>query len=296
MFRPTKKLRGDATSARLPQGARTTHGKRALVVVDEGVSGRELTLSLTERLGDGVEDVFVVAPALPESRLDLMMGAVDEAIPPARERLEETLDALRAAGLVASGEVGDSDPIQAMNDEVVKFAPDQIILVAHTEAEGSPVEKGLLEQAERDFDLPVLELVVTREEEPEVLDVKSTRRGSSRGEDGAYGLPINRRDTAGIIVGLLCTIILGVLAAKGLANSDTGGGDHEESRAGTEAAAMILIALAFALINLGHIVALILAQGVRFEGLFNRFFSKMSLIGTPLALIPQVILLLISQY
>jgi hypothetical protein len=286
------------TTDRFPQGARTASGKRALVVIDEAVSGEELTRSLLGHLGEGVEDVFVVAPALPESKLDLMMGAVDEAIPPARERLEETLKALKDAGLRASGEVGDSDPIQAMNDEVVKFAPDQIVLVAHDEDEGSPVEKGLLEQAERDFDLPVLELVVTREADPEVIDVQKTKRGSwrGRGESGAYLPPVNKRDIAGIVVGFLCTIILGILAAKGLANSHTGGGNHEENRAGTEAAAMLLIALAFALINLGHIVALIMAQGVRFEGLFNRFFSSVSLIGTPLALIPQIVLLIISGH
>ena len=286
------------TTNRFPQGARTASGKRALVVIDEAVSGEELTRSLLGHLGEGVEDVFVVAPALPESKLDLMMGAVDEAIPPARERLEETLKALKDAGLRASGEVGDSDPIQAMNDEVVKFAPDQIVLVAHDEDEGSPVEKGLLEQAERDFDLPVLELVVTREADPEVIDVQKTKRGSwrGRGESGAYLPPVNKRDIAGIVVGFLCTIILGILAAKGLANSHTGGGNHEENRAGTEAAAMLLIALAFALINLGHIVALIMAQGVRFEGLFNRFFSSVSLIGTPLALIPQIVLLIISGH
>jgi hypothetical protein len=286
------------TTDRLPQGARTDSGKRALVVIDEAVSGEELTRSLLGHLGKDVEEVFVVAPALPESKLDLMMGAVDEAIPPARERLEETLEALKDAGLRASGEVGDSDPIQAMNDEVIKFAPDQIVLVAHDEEEGSPVEKGLLEQAERDFDLPVLELVVSRDAEPEVIDVQKTKRGSwrGRGESGAYLPPVNRRDIAGIIVGFTCTIILGILAAKGLANSHTGGGNHEENRAGTEAAAMLLIALAFALINLGHIVALIIAQGVRFEGLFNRFFSRVSLIGTPLALIPQIVLLIISGH
>jgi hypothetical protein len=285
-------------SEQVPQDATGTGVRRALLVIDEAVSGRELTRALTERLEGGIEEVFVVAPALPESKLELMMGDVDDAIPPARERLEETLDALRAAGVKASGEVGDSDPIQAMNDEVVKFDPDQIILVAHTEAEGSPIEKGLLEQAERDFDLPVLELVVTREAEPEVVDVRKTKRGSwrGRGKSGAYLPPVNRRDIAGIIVGFLCTIILGILAAKGLSNSHTSAGDHEESRAGTEAAAMLLIALAFALINLGHIVALILAQGVRFEGLFNRFFAKMSLIGTPLALIPQIVLLIISGH
>jgi hypothetical protein len=274
----------------------TTH--RALVVIDEAVSGRELTRALTERIEDGIKEVFVVAPAMPESKLELMMGDVDDAIPPARERLEETLEALREAGVTANGEVGDSDPIQAMNDEVVKFAPDQIILVAHTEEEGSPIEKGLLEQAERDFDLPVLELVVTREAEPEVVDVQKTKRGSwrGRGESGAYLPPVNKRDIAGIVVGFTCTIILGILAAKGLSNSHTGGGNHEENRTGTEAAAMLLIALAFALINLGHIVALILAQGVRAEGLFNRFFATVSLFGTPLALIPQIVLLIISRH
>jgi hypothetical protein len=281
-----------------PQGAPGTARKRALLVINEAVSGRELTRSLTERLEDDIEEVFVVAPAMPESKLELMMGDVDDAIPPARKRLEETLETLRAAGLKASGEVGDSDPIQAMNDEVVKFHPDQIILVAHTGAEGSPIEKGLLEQAERDFELPVTELVVTREDEPEVVDVQRTKRGSwrGRGESGAYLPPVNKRDIAGIVVGFTCTLILGILASKGLSNSHTGGGNHEENRTGTEAAAMLLIALAFALINLGHIVALLLAQGVRFEGLFNRFFSKVSLIGTPLALIPQIILLIISQH
>jgi hypothetical protein len=280
------------------QPTQTTARKRALVVIDEAVSGRELTRALVDQLGDDVKEVFVVAPALPESKLDLMMGAVDEAIPPARERLEETLEALREAGLQANGEVGDADPIQAMNDEVVKFAPDQIILVAHREEEGSPIEKGLLEQAERDFDQPVTELVVTREDEPEVVDVQTTKRGSwrGRGKSGAYLPPVNRRDIAGIGIGFLCTIILGILAAKGVSNSHTTAGDHEENRLGTEVVVMMLLALAFALINLGHIVALMLAQGVRFEGFFNRFFSKVSLIGTPLALIPQVILLLISQH
>ena len=57
---------------------------RALVVVDEGVSGRELRESLIEHLGDGVGAVFVVAPALTDSGLKYALGDVDDAIHPPR--------------------------------------------------------------------------------------------------------------------------------------------------------------------------------------------------------------------
>jgi hypothetical protein len=280
-----------------PKGARTGTGKRALVVINEKVSGEELTSSLVNHLGPGVEEVFVVAPALPESGIDLIMGAVDEAIPPARERLEQTLAALKEAGLKARGEVGDSEPLQAMSDEIVKFEPEQIILVAHSEAEGGLAEKGLLEQAERDFDLPVLELVVNRGPEPEVTDVKSTKAGAGRGRGWRPSPnlpPLKKRDIAGIVVAVVGTIALGIMAAKGVSNSHSNGNDHEENRLGVEVAAMLLIALAMALINLAHVVGLFLFQSVRYDGIFSRFFARLSLIGTPIALVVSAILLIIS--
>ena len=286
------------TTDRFPQGARTVFGKRALVVVDEEVSGEELTRSLLGHLGEGVEDVFVVAPALPETKLDLLTGEVDKSIPPARERLEGTLEQLREAGINAHGEVGDSDPIQAMSDEVLKFAPEQIILVSH-DGDGGPGEKELLENAERSVDQPVLQIVVNREPEPEVLDVKSTTAGppSGRGTRTIYSLPTwNRRDVLGIVVAIVGTIALGILGAAGVSNSHTGGGDHEESRLGTEVVVMLLIAIACALINIGHVVGLLLFQSVDFEGRPTRFISRLSLIGTPIAVVVSIVLLIISGH
>jgi hypothetical protein len=280
-----------------PKGARTGSGKRALVVVNEQVSGEELTRSLVNHLGQGVEEIFVVAPALPESGIDLIMGAVDEAIPPAKERLEKTLEQLNAAGLSARGEVGDSDPIQAISDEIVKFEPEQIIVVAHEEGDRPLAEKGLLERAERDFDLPVLELVVNRDPEPEVLNVKSTKARAGRGQGWrpSYNLPpLSKRDIAGIVVAVVGTILLGILAAKGVSNSHSNGNDHEENRLGVEVAAMLLIALAMALINLAHVVGLFLFQSVRYEGIFSRFFARLSLFGTPIAVVVSLVLLAIS--
>jgi hypothetical protein len=272
--------------------------RRALVVIDEEVSGEELTRSLLDHLKDGLEEVFVVAPALPESKLDFLTGEVDEAIPPARERLETTLEQLREAGLAARGEVGDSDPIQAMSDEMLKFAPEQVILVSHADGE-SPGEKELLKHAEGNFDVPVLQIVVSAEPEPEVLDVNRTTPGATRGKgtDTAYkGLPaLNRVEVLSIVVAIVGTIALGILTAAGFSADNVRAGDHEEGRLSVEVVAMALISIGFLLINLGHIVGLLLMQGVRFEGRPTRWFSRISLYGTPLAVVVCVVLLLIAE-
>jgi hypothetical protein len=286
----------DSGNRRFPQGARTIGGKRALVVANEEISGERLVGSVLGRLGPGVEEVFVVSPALVDSALEHIMGDVDAAIPAARERHEATLDAFREAGVEARGEVGDSDPIQAMSDEIVKFEPDQILVVAHTDEEGAFAEKGLLEQAERDFDLPVLELVVSRDEDPEILDIQSTKAvaGRKKGWRPSYNWPpLTPREIGGIVVAVIGTILLGILASKGVADSHTPSGDHEEGRLGTEAAAAILIALGMALINLAHVVGLVLFQSVRYDGIFSRFFARLSLVGTPIAVLVSVVLVLV---
>jgi hypothetical protein len=274
----------------------TITAKRALVVANEKISGERLVGSVLDRLGQGVEEVFVVAPALADSALDHIMGDVDAAIPAARERLETTLQEFRDRGVEARGEVGDSDPIQAMRDEVVKFEPEQILVVAHTDEEGAFAEKGLLEQAERDFDLPVLELVVSHEENPELLDVKSSKpvAGRRKGWRPSYNWPpLTRREIGGILVAIVGTILLGILASKGVADSGGNGNDHEEDRLGAEAAAAVLIALGMALINLAHVVGLFLFQSVRYDGIFSRFFARLSLIGTPIAVAVAIVLVLV---
>lgn len=268
---------------------------RALLVVDERVGGPELRKSVLSHLRGDISEVFVVAPALADSALKHTMGDVDDAIEPARERLESALEALRGSGFEARGEVGDSDPIQAISDEIAKFDPDQVLLVAHADGEGAFAEKGLLEQAERDFDLPVLEIVVSAEADPRVLDVQTTepvagRRGGWR---PSYNWPpFSRRDLIGIVVAVLGILALGILAAANIA--DSGGSlDFEEGRLGAPAAAAVLIAVAMTLVNLAHIVGLFLFESVGYQGMFSRFFARLSLIGTPLAVVVCLLLWLV---
>ncbi|HEX2096956.1 MAG TPA: hypothetical protein VHF50_06255 [Solirubrobacterales bacterium] len=266
-------------------------GGRVLIVADEAVAGEELRQSVIDHLEGEPTSVFVVAPALVKSGFKHTMGDVDGAIGPAQERLERTLEELRRAGIDADGEVGDSDPMVAISDEILKFHPDQILLVAHGGKESAFAERGLLEQAQRDLDLPVTELIVDRGESPHVLDVKETERGAGRDKGwrpSANMPPLSKRDIGGILVAIVGTLLLGGLAADCVGAQS--GHDFEEGRLNFACAARILIATGMALINLAHVVGLFLFQSVGYEGMWNRFFARLSLIGTPLAIVASLLL------
>lgn len=270
-------------------------GSRVLVVADEAVAGSELRDRLLAHLGKEAGTVFVVAPALVDSGLKHTLGDVDDAIAPAGERLKRTLAALRDAGIDAAGEVGDSDPMVAINDEIQKFHPDQILLVAHRSEDEAFAERGLIEQVERDLDLPVVELVVDRSSAPHVVDVKETEpvAGRKKGWRPSYNWPpLSRRDLGGILVAVLGTLLLGALAADCV--GEASGHDFEEGRLGFACAASILIALAMALLNLAHVVGLFLFQSVGYEGMWNRFFARISLFGTPTAIAAVLLLRLFA--
>ncbi len=264
---------------------------RVLVVVDEAVAGRELRDSLLAHMGERHDAVFVVAPALVDSGLKHTLGDVDGAIEPAAERLRQTLEVLREAGIEASGEVGDSEPLLAIEDEIQKFHPERVLLVAHGDVDGAFAERGLLEQVERDLDLPVVELVVDRAEAPHVLDVAETSPGAGRrkGWRPSYNWPpLSRRDVVGILVAIVGTLLLGILAADCVGASE--GHDFEEGRLGAACAARILIATALALVNLAHVVGLFLFQSVGYQGIWSRFFARLSLFGTPTAIVVSLLL------
>ena len=268
---------------------------RALVVANEAVSGRELRESLISHLGDEIGEVFVVAPALTESGLKYMLGDVDAAIGPASERLERTLAELREAGIEAAGEVGDSDPMMAISDEIQKFHPDQVLVVAHRDEDGAFAERGLLEQIERDLDLPVIELVVDKASDPHVLDVQETEPVAGRREGwrpSPNWPPLSPGQIGGIVMAIVGTLLLAFLAAHCVdeAGGTGGAGDFEESRLGAACAARILIAIGMALINMAHVVGLLLFQSVSYEGVWSRFFARLSLIGTPIAVVVSLLI------
>jgi hypothetical protein len=264
----------------------------ALVVANEAVSGEELRETLVRQLAEGTRSVFVVAPALAGSRFKHYAGDVDDAIEPAVERLRRTLEELRGAGLDADGEVGDADPMIAIGDEIEKLHPDQIFIVGHRDEDGAFAERGLLEEAERDLDLPVTELVVAGSgSDTHLLGIERTTAGAGRDrgwEPSRNWPPLTKRNIAGIFVAIVGTLVLAILAAYCVDAAP--GPDHEEGRLAAACAARILIAIGFALLNLAHVVGLFLFQSVRYEGVWSRFFARISLYGTPAAIAVSLLL------
>jgi hypothetical protein len=101
--------------------------RRVLVVANETVRGEELMSALSELALGGKTEFFVVCPAL-NSRLKTWTSDEDPARAQAQKRLDATLTRLSAVGVEARGEVGDVDPLVAIEDAVRMFRPDEILV------------------------------------------------------------------------------------------------------------------------------------------------------------------------
>ena len=132
---------------------------RILVVANETVGGRTLRSMILEKSSDVREEVLVVTPAL-NSPLKHWISDEDGARAAAQERLDASLAMLAEAGVRARGEVGDGDPIQAMEDALRTFGADEIIISTHPEGRSNWLERGVVEKARERFAVPITHVVV----------------------------------------------------------------------------------------------------------------------------------------
>jgi hypothetical protein len=137
---------------------------RILVVANETVGGPELLDVVRERASAGKTRILVVCPAL-NSPLRHWASDEDDARAHAQERLDASLGAMRSAGLHAGGEIGDGDPIQAIEDAIRTFRPDELILSTHPVGRSHWLERGVVEKARERFALPLTHVVVDLEAE-----------------------------------------------------------------------------------------------------------------------------------
>ena len=153
-----------------PKTAPRQHGgddeKRILVVANETVGGRTLREMIRERSEDVQEEVLVVCPAL-NSPLRTWTSDEDGARAAAQGRLDASLARLRDAGINARGEVGDGDPLQAIEDALRTFGADEVILSTHPEGRSHWLERGVVESARERFDVPITHVVVDLARETE---------------------------------------------------------------------------------------------------------------------------------
>jgi hypothetical protein len=136
--------------------------RRVLVVANETVGGEELMDAIGERALAGRVEFLVVCPAL-NSRLKTWTSDEDAARAAAQDRLDATLERLESVGVPARGEVGDLDPLMAIEDAVRTFHPDEIVISTHPEGRSNWLERGVVRGARERFDVSVTHVVVDLE-------------------------------------------------------------------------------------------------------------------------------------
>jgi hypothetical protein len=133
--------------------------RRVLVIANETLGGEELlstisTLALSERT-----QFLVVCPAL-NSRLKTYTSDEGTAREEAQQRLGATLDRLGSVGIEARGEVGDGDPLVAVDDAVRTFGPNEIVISTHPPGRSNWLERGIVDSVRARYDVSVTHVVV----------------------------------------------------------------------------------------------------------------------------------------
>ena len=133
--------------------------RRILVIANETVGGGPLRERI-EKLSEGYDTkVLVVTPAL-NSRVRTITSDIDPAREQAQQRLDASLARLRQDGIDARGEVGDGDPLQAIEDALRTFGADQIVISTHPEGRSHWLERGVVDKAKERFAVPITHVVV----------------------------------------------------------------------------------------------------------------------------------------
>lgn len=137
---------------------------RILVIANETLGGDALQGLIRERAEGVREQVLVVCPAL-NSPVRHWASDEDAARAGAQARLDDCLAALAAAGVQARGEIGDADPLQAIEDALRTFGADEIVISTHPEGHSHWLERGVVSHARARFDAPITHLVIDAEPE-----------------------------------------------------------------------------------------------------------------------------------
>jgi hypothetical protein len=261
--------------------------RRLLVVAPASVDGSALRGEVERRAGDGPAEVHLVTPAVTDSKLKQAFGDVDHAIDDAEQRLEDSLQGLRSRRVAASGAVGDSDPLVATEDALGTFPADEVLIVTHPGNEADWFERDLFERAAERVEPPVIHVQLGGGNGGgQLAEVERSGAGVPRDEPGEHEVelspnlpPFSIRDILGIVVAVVGTIILALLAANVADHSNT-----------ATAAARTLIAIAFALINLAHVVGLVFFNSQRYRGPGRALFGNLSLFGTPIAIVVSLLI------
>ena len=136
--------------------------RRILVVANETLADERLAGEIERAAAGCRKQVHVVCPAL-TSHASHWTSAVDGARAQAQQRLDQTLGWLHAVGIEAQGEIGDEDPLQAIEDALRTFGADEIIISTHPEGRAGRLERDVVTRARERLALPITHIVIDTE-------------------------------------------------------------------------------------------------------------------------------------
>ncbi len=156
------------------------------------------------------------------------------------------------------------------------------MIFAHADHDKAWYEGDLWKHAEDSLEPPLKLIVVDggADGAEHVVDTETSSAGYSNTDaghevDSDYFPSLTRSDLAAMIFGIVGTIVVIILAAVA-----AGGGTATGWRA-----VAIGIAIATALVNMCNVVGQLLMESVRYRGGFAKLFRDIAVIGTPIAVL-----------
>jgi hypothetical protein len=149
----------EAVEAPHPHGAggETRH---ILVVASATLSGEDLRREV--EAGGATVELDVLAPIL-ASRSHYWASDVDREHAEAYQRLQASLAWAIEHGFTAKGEVGDADPLIAIEDELRDFGADEVIIVTQPRERASWLANRMVGHLQRELDIPVRQIAIADE-------------------------------------------------------------------------------------------------------------------------------------
>jgi GABA permease len=133
--------------------------RRLLVVTTVPVEGDVLRERVHEHAGEGAE-VRIVAPASDLSPLQWLATDEDAAREEAAEIAERAERAVEPEARAVETEVGDPDPVQAIEDALRQFPADEVLVVTRPGDEAGWLEQDAAAEASERFGVPINHLVL----------------------------------------------------------------------------------------------------------------------------------------
>jgi predicted deacetylase len=140
--------------------------RHVLVIANETVAGQSLIDALKRRTEQGPVRVSLITPVNQPREGYVVYEDTRRAA--AGRRLERTLEALREAGIPASGLVVEADPVAALRDALAQLEPrpDEIVVSTHPRQKSGWLRRNVVERMERAAEgVPLEHVVVDLEQE-----------------------------------------------------------------------------------------------------------------------------------